>query len=126
MEDEELPKWLPVKRRVDRRTAAADIRSEGGYGLPDAGLEAMSEVAMESPRRAETDTEATQSLQRPQQQLARAPLDQIATLVQTLTYGEMMELSEAIWKGQAQRSDVTQESLPALLYCWSISRFGKG
>jgi hypothetical protein len=50
------------------------------------------------------------------------PLDEIATLVQSLTYAEMMEVSEAIWKGQPEGSAVTQESLPALLHRWSKSR----
>ena len=62
-------------------------------------------------------------LQQLQQQPTPTPLDQIATLVQSLTYGEMMELSEGICKGSVEGSAVTtQENLPALLYCWSLSR----
>lgn len=52
----------------------------------------------------------------------REPLDEIATLVQALTYGEMIELSEAMWKCQTEGSAVTQETLPALLHRWSQSR----
>jgi hypothetical protein len=55
-------------------------------------------------------------------QLPREPLDEIATLVQGLTYGEMIELSEATWKCQAEGSAVTQDNLPALLHRWSKSR----
>jgi hypothetical protein len=50
------------------------------------------------------------------------PLDEIATLIQSLSYGEMIELSETIWRGQPDGSPVTQEDLPALLYRWATSR----
>jgi hypothetical protein len=52
----------------------------------------------------------------------RKPLDEIATLLQGLTYGEMIELSEALWKCQAEGSAVAQENLPTLLHRWSQSR----
>jgi hypothetical protein len=65
----------------------------------------------------------TQNLRRlQQQQLMRTALGEIATLVRSLTYGEMMELSEGIYKGSVEGSAVTQQNLPVLLYCWSISR----
>ena len=50
------------------------------------------------------------------------PLDEIATLIKSLTYGEMMELSETIWRGQLEGSPVTQEGLPGLLHRWAMSR----
>jgi hypothetical protein len=43
-------------------------------------------------------------------------------LVQALTYGEMIELAEGMWKVQPDGSTVTQENLPALLHRWSKSR----
>jgi len=45
-------------------------------------------------------------------------LDYIADLMRALTYGEMMELADAIW---AKRGDgeITGESLPAVLHRWS-------
>jgi hypothetical protein len=48
------------------------------------------------------------------------PLDDIAALVQTLTYGEMIELSEALWKSRSEGA-VTGETLPPLLHRWSAS-----
>ena len=54
--------------------------------------------------------------------LSRTLLDEIGTLVQGLTYGEMIELSEAMWKFRAEGSGVTQETLPELLHRWSKSR----
>jgi hypothetical protein len=54
--------------------------------------------------------------------LSHTLLDEIATLVQGLTYGEMIERSEAMWKCRAEGSGVTQENLPELLHRWSKSR----
>jgi hypothetical protein len=62
------------------------------------------------------------NLRRLQEQLDRQPLDEIAMLVRALTYGEMIELAEAMWKVQPEGAAVTQENLPALLHRWSQSR----
>src|ERR1700682_3751567 len=53
---------------------------------------------------------------------ARKPLDEVATLIQGLTYGEMIELAETMWKSQPEGSIITQDNLPALLHRWSKSR----
>jgi hypothetical protein len=62
------------------------------------------------------------NLRKLQEQLDRQPLDEIAMLVQALTYGEMIELAEGMWKVQPDGTAVTQENLPALLHRWSKSR----
>jgi hypothetical protein len=62
------------------------------------------------------------NLRKLQEQLDRAPLDEIAMLVRALTYGEMIELAEGMWKVQPDGAAVTQENLPALLHRWSTSR----
>jgi hypothetical protein len=62
------------------------------------------------------------NLRRLQEQLDRQPLDEIAMLVRALTYGEMIELAEGMWKVQPDGSAVTQDNLPALLHRWSQSR----
>jgi hypothetical protein len=62
------------------------------------------------------------NLRKLQEQLDRQPLDEIAMLVQALTYGEMIELAEGMWKVQPDGAAVTQENLPALLHRWSKSR----
>jgi hypothetical protein len=62
------------------------------------------------------------NLRRLQEQLDRQPLDEIAMLVRALTYGEMIELAEGMWKVQPEGAVVTQENLPALLHRWSESR----
>ena len=66
------------------------------------------------------------NLRKFQEQLARSPLDEIATLVGSLTYGEMIELSEAIWRAQPGGSAITLENFPALLHRWSKSRSAAG
>jgi hypothetical protein len=70
-------------------------------------------------RRAEVNTEPTPYL-RIQQHQTPTPLDDIAALVQSLTYGEMIELSEAIWKSRSEVA-VTQETLPPVLHRWSAN-----
>jgi len=54
-----------------------------------------------------------------EKRLPRRLLDEIASLVQNLTYGEMLELAEVLSKAQPQGLPVTQENLPELLHRWS-------
>ena len=61
------------------------------------------------------------SLRTLQEHLLRHPLDEIATLVRGLTYGDMIDLADAIWRVQPKGVFVTQENLPALLHRWSKS-----
>ena len=68
----------------------------------------------------------TVNLRKLQEQLSRKPLDEIATLVCGLTYGEMIELSEAICRMQPEGSVITLENFPALLHRWSKSRSAAG
>jgi hypothetical protein len=49
-------------------------------------------------------------------------LDDIADALRTLTYGDMLELAESMWKVNSQGSDITESDLPNLLYRWSKSR----
>ena len=62
------------------------------------------------------------NLRKLQEQLDRNRLDEIAALVLSLTYGEMIELADAIWKAQPEGAGITQENLSALLHRWSKSR----
>ena len=52
----------------------------------------------------------------------RCPLDEIADALRTLTYGEMLELAESMWKANAEGSNLTESGLPAVLHRWSASR----
>jgi len=71
----------------------------------------------------ETSTEISSqvNLSKLEHQLHRNPLDEIATMVRALTYGEMMELAEAIWKIRPEGKGVSQDTLPMLLHRWSTS-----
>jgi hypothetical protein len=49
-------------------------------------------------------------------------LDEIAEALRTLTYGEMIELAESMWKVNSQGPQITESALPNVLYRWSKSR----
>jgi hypothetical protein len=55
-------------------------------------------------------------------ELGRSRLDQIAGVLRTLTYGQMLELAESMWKRNSQESGITESDLPKVLYRWSKSR----
>jgi hypothetical protein len=61
------------------------------------------------------------SLRKFQERLDRNCLDEIALLLLALTYGEMIELADAIWSAP-EGTAITKENLPALLHRWSKSR----
>jgi hypothetical protein len=122
----EYPKRPPTLGEIERRALTDGYRSErngAGAGWQDAANDVAGngydtrdhhEVAM--------NTGTNINLRKLQEQLDRNPLDEIAMLVQALTYGEMIELAEAMWKVQPDGTAVTQENLPALLHKWSKSR----
>lgn len=98
------------------RDGAEPVRramSDGGAG---------SEFDMSNHYEAEMNSGTNINLRRLQEQLDRQPLDEIAMLVRALTYGEMIELAEGMWKVQPEGAAVTQDNLPALLHRWSQSR----
>jgi hypothetical protein len=49
-------------------------------------------------------------------------LDEIAEALRTLTYGQMLELAESMWKVNSQGSGITESDLPNVLHRWSKSR----
>jgi hypothetical protein len=55
-------------------------------------------------------------------ELGYSPLDEIAKAIRTLTYGEMLELAEAMWKVNSRRSEITESDLPGVLHRWSASQ----
>jgi hypothetical protein len=56
---------------------------------------------------------------RPPSAMAANPLDNIATLVRLLTYGEMMDLAAAVWKAKPDGKELDGETLPGTLHRWS-------
>jgi hypothetical protein len=60
------------------------------------------------------------NLDKLENELNRDRLKEIATLVRSLTYGEMMELTQAIWNVRPEGM-IDQQSLPMRLHLWSKS-----
>jgi hypothetical protein len=124
MAEAEFPKRLRLPRILERRRAPADfqlgtINEETGNEVPTSDCFA-NEADMRGHRRGETNTDATFGLQKVRR---REPLDEIATLIQGLTYGEMIELSDALWTIRPTELAITLEDLPELFHRWStISR----
>lgn len=52
----------------------------------------------------------------------RNRLAEIASLVNSLTYGEMIELAEGFWKQKPEEKEIIQEMLPGMLHKWSTGR----
>jgi len=48
----------------------------------------------------------------------REPLDEIAFLTRSLTYGDMIELATALWNARGDKP-VTLESMPNILHKWA-------
>jgi hypothetical protein len=113
-----------LKRGLKRHPIPPDSapwasRRAVGTELKEFDSHAIVENDMQTHRTAEMETRPTPD-PRIQQHHTPTPLDDIAALVQSLTYGEMIELSEAIWKSRSEGA-VTAESLPAVLHRWSAS-----
>ncbi|HWO38058.1 MAG TPA: hypothetical protein VNO32_55495 [Candidatus Acidoferrum sp.] len=126
MAEIEFPKRPPTQGEIDRRPLIDGYRSERN-GAGTVWQDAANDVArngFETRNHHEVamNTGTNINLRKLQEQLDRNPLDEIAMLVQALTYGEMIELAEAMWKVQPEGSAVTEENLPALLHRWSKSR----
>ncbi len=125
MADVIFPKRVPTPRELDTRPIPSDYRpkrvrlldtsstaGESYYG-DELSDQNYSEAAMEISGRVD--------LHRPEDELGRNRLNDIATLMRTLTYGEMMELAHAIWKIRPEGEEVDQYSLPMMLHLWSTS-----
>ena len=114
------PSWT---RDLDRRPRPSNHR----MGMPARGS-APEHTPVEGAASSDLDAEPVTTsgaidLQKLQEQLAfKRPLDEIASLIRGLTYGDMIELCEMIWKEQPEASPITRENLPALLHRWSKHR----
>ncbi len=124
MAEERLPKVF-AKSRGREIATPSDFKVRGTSQIRDAEFDTlddpeMNEVDLPHFRRAEAKTELTRR-DHGADQPARHPLDEIATLLQRLTYGAMMQLSDALWKNQPDGVAVTEANLPALLHRWAKS-----
>ena len=112
-----------LKRGLERHPTPVDFSFEASRRTVGTELKTFDSPAItgddiQTHRRDEMRTEPTSYLRAQNQ--APTPLDDIAALIQTLTYGEMIELAEAIWESRAE-GDVTGETLPPVLHRWSAS-----
>ena len=94
MADGELRSLLP--RVLERRPTPLDLPPV--VARRPLGTEPE---APRSPAIIEVDMQDHRNLRKLPQQ-SPSPLDDIASLIQSLTYGEMIELSEAIWKRRSE------------------------
>jgi hypothetical protein len=127
MTDVEFPRRPPFPRDIDRRPIPDDYRSALAHRSRIAERDvqegpATEEIEAPTYRPNEMDRTMTVNLRKLEEQLNHKPLEEIAVLVHGLTYGEMIELAEAIWKLQPDGVTITQENLPALLHRWSKVR----
>jgi len=115
--------WRPVVsdyRAKAGRSGAAEIEASD-LVAGDARAETRSDQRT-APDENEDAMVSPINLRKFQEQLNRNRLDEIAALVLALTYGEMIEMANAIWETQPEGSAITQDNLPALLHRWSKSR----
>jgi hypothetical protein len=132
MVDVIFPKRTLTPRELDTRPIAGDYRpkrmrlfatsgaeSESYYG-DEPGDQDYSEASLEISGEAGLPTREDE-LSRNRLQLGRDRLNEIATLMRSLTYGEMIELAQAIWKIRPEGEEVGQHNLPMMLHMWSTS-----
>ena len=109
MVEGEFPKRLQLPRILERPRALAVFQLEATHGESGGEIEAFDSPTNEADTRGhrggETNTKATLGLREVKRQPPQ-PLDEIATVIQSLTYGEMIELSEAMWKNRPNGSAV--------------------
>jgi len=125
MTDLMFPKQPPTPRELDTRPISDDyrprsVRVRASSDADDANYQA-DELHEQSYEEASAEISSQVNLRKLEHELSRNPLDEIATMVRALTYGEMMELAQAIWKIRPEGEGVDQNSLPMLLHRWSTS-----
>ena len=124
MADVIFPKRAPMPRELDSRPIPSDyrpkrVRLPDGNGTQSDGYYG-DELTNQNYSEASMEISGGVNLPRPDE-FGGDRLNEIATLVRTLTYGEMMELARAIWKIRPEGAEVDQYSLPMMLHLWSTS-----
>jgi hypothetical protein len=132
MADVIFPKRGSMPRELDTRQIPSDYRPRKMRLLDASGIESEGydgdELGDEDYFEASIEISGEVSLpgredelSRNRLQLGRNRLNEIATLMRGLTYGEMIELAQAIWKIRPEGEEVDQHSLPMILHLWSTS-----
>jgi hypothetical protein len=82
----------------------------------------LNEYRLKKSRGNHTDSDKAEFLRGDNDKPPHSRLNEIAEALRTLTYGEMIELAESMWKLNSQGSEITESALPNVLYRWSKSR----
>jgi hypothetical protein len=125
MADVIFPKRPPKPRELDTRPIPDDYRPKKLRLLASSDMEnegsGGDELSDRDYSEASMEISSQVSLHKLEHELNRNRLNEIAMLMRTLTYGEMMELAHAIWKIRPEGEEVDQYSLPMMLHLWSTS-----
>lgn len=123
MAEGDFPKRLLLPRILEPRRAPADFQLGATHGQSGIAVHPCdsptNQVDMRARLGGETNAAAILTLQKVKR--PPSPLDEIATLIQGLTYGEMIDLSQALWNNQSNGRAVTEETLPEMFHRWSKS-----
>jgi hypothetical protein len=123
MAESSVPRNPPKPHGLDWRPVVNDYRAKAGR-LDAPEIDGASLAATDAQIAPAANAGATLppvNMRKLQEQLERDPLDMIAAMILAFTYGEMIELANAIWEAQPEGVAITQGNLPALLYGWSKS-----
>ena len=131
-----LSKFAPSPRELDTRPILDDYRPKKERALLSSDVDSenyqIDELNEQDYLEASTGISSQVNLHKLEHELSRDPLGEIAppkavhptaiaTMVRALTYGEMIELAQAIWKIRPEGGGVDQDTLPMLLHRWSTS-----
>ena len=125
--DSILKEYRPKKwRGTESDRAYGDFKNpidEGSTGYSREGDSVERSLAISYPVPFSPSTNSsTVNLRKHNDEPSHSRLDEIAEALRTLTYGEMLELAESLWKLNSQGSEITESDLPNVLYRWSTSR----
>ncbi len=110
-----------VRARLDRAAAAEKARAYAPVALRAEPDHEPVEEPADPPHRAALIERVAAAIE-PPELTAPARLDRIAALVRDLTYGEMIELGDAVWSARKADEPMTQDNLAAVLHRWSTTR----
>jgi hypothetical protein len=114
-----FPKRAPTPRERDSRPVPNDYRPKQMRPVGSGGVESdgyYEELG------GQTFLDGSLLMHKLEDELSRNRLNEIAALVRSLTYGEMMDLAHAIWKIRPEgAASIDQSTLPMMLHTWSTS-----
>jgi hypothetical protein len=110
---------LSVRERLTRPATTAHTDFNMPVPEPNERERAQSFTPRAQPARAEAPTPINISMKRLEQELQTDRLQEIATLVRALTYGEMIELSRQLHRVRPNGGALDENTLPMTLHLWA-------